>query len=93
MSYAAVMAAQGSSVMTTNTPKGTRAVPLIYGGCEFGRRRMKIWQLERACKLFNCDFANVQPNSGSQQTQGVFTALLATRHTILGMSLDGWRST
>ena len=43
---------------------------------------------ERACKLFDCSFANVQPNSGSQANQGVFQALVQPGETILGMSLD-----
>ena len=44
--------------------------------------------IEREKELFGCGFANVQPNSGSQANQGVFTALFKPGDTILGMSLD-----
>jgi glycine hydroxymethyltransferase len=44
--------------------------------------------IERAKRLFGCAFANVQPHSGSQANQGVYTALLKPGDTILGMSLD-----
>jgi glycine hydroxymethyltransferase len=43
--------------------------------------------IERACKLFDCAFANVQPNSGSQANQGVLLALLQPGDTVMGMSL------
>ncbi|MCL4676601.1 MAG: serine hydroxymethyltransferase, partial [Pararhodobacter sp.] len=43
--------------------------------------------IDRACELFGCSFANVQPNSGSQANQGVFTALIKPGDTILGMDL------
>ena len=58
-----------------------------YGGCEYVDIAENL-AIERACKLFNCNFANVQPNSGSQANQGVFQALLKPGDTILGMSLD-----
>ena len=82
---AAVMAAQGS-VMTNKYAEGYPG-RRYYGGCEFVDVAENL-AIERACKLFNCDFANVQPNSGSQANQGVFTALLQPGDTILGMSLD-----
>jgi glycine hydroxymethyltransferase len=58
-----------------------------YGGCQYVDIAENL-AIERACKLFNCGFANVQPNSGSQANQGVFQALLQPGDTILGMSLD-----
>lgn len=58
-----------------------------YGGCQFVDLAENL-AMERAKKLFNCSFANVQPNSGSQANQGVFQALLQPGDTILGMSLD-----
>ena len=57
-----------------------------YGGCEFVDIAEEI-AIERACKLFSCKWANVQPNSGSQANQAVFLALLKPGDTILGMSL------
>jgi glycine hydroxymethyltransferase len=57
-----------------------------YGGCEFVDIAEEI-AIERACKLFSCKWANVQPNSGSQANQAVFMALLKPGDTILGMSL------
>ncbi|WP_113912548.1 serine hydroxymethyltransferase [Roseovarius dicentrarchi] len=82
---AAVMEAQGS-VMTNKYAEGYPG-RRYYGGCQFVDVAENL-AIERACKLFGCDFANVQPNSGSQANQGVFTALLQPGDTILGMSLD-----
>ncbi|MFO7757122.1 MAG: serine hydroxymethyltransferase [Roseovarius sp.] len=82
---AAVMEAQGS-VMTNKYAEGYPG-RRYYGGCQYVDIAENI-AIERACKLFNCEFANVQPNSGSQANQGVFTALLTPGDTILGMSLD-----
>jgi glycine hydroxymethyltransferase len=58
-----------------------------YGGCQYVDIAENL-AIERACQLFNCSFANVQPNSGSQANQGVFQALIQPGDTILGMSLD-----
>ncbi|WP_424984427.1 serine hydroxymethyltransferase [Microbulbifer sp. S227A] len=82
---AAVMEAQGS-VMTNKYAEGYPG-RRYYGGCQFVDIAENL-AIERACKLFDCGFANVQPNSGSQANQGVFTALLQPGDTILGMSLD-----
>lgn len=82
---AAVMEAQGS-VMTNKYAEGYSG-RRYYGGCQFVDIAEDL-AIERACKLFDCGFANVQPNSGSQANQGVFQALLKPGDTILGMSLD-----
>ena len=82
---AAVMAAQGS-VMTNKYAEGYPG-RRYYGGCDYVDIAENL-AIERACKLFDCAHANVQPNSGSQANQGVFTALLTPGDTILGMSLD-----
>ena len=82
---AAVMEAQGS-VMTNKYAEGYPG-KRYYGGCEFVDVAENL-AIERACKMFGCTYANVQPNSGSQANQGVFQALLQPGNTILGMSLD-----
>lgn len=82
---AAVMEAQGG-VMTNKYAEGYPG-RRYYGGCEYVDIAEEL-AIERACKLFSCGFANVQPNSGSQANQGVFLALLQPGDTILGMSLD-----
>ena len=57
-----------------------------YGGCEFVDEAERL-AIERATKLFDCDFANVQPHSGAQANQAVMLALCQPGDTILGMSL------
>ncbi|HEB7522114.1 TPA: serine hydroxymethyltransferase [Campylobacter coli] len=58
-----------------------------YGGCEFVDEIENL-AIERCKKLFNCSFANMQPNSGSQANQGVYAALLNPGDKILGMDLS-----
>jgi len=82
---AAVMEAQGS-VLTNKYAEGYPG-RRYYGGCQFVDIAENL-AIERAKQLFKCDFANVQPNSGSQANQGVNLALLQPGDTILGMSLD-----
>ena len=82
---AAVLEAQGS-IMTNKYAEGYPG-RRYYGGCQYVDIAENL-AIERACKLFNCEFANVQPNSGSQANQGVMQALLQPGDTILGMSLD-----
>ncbi|MEF2797916.1 MAG: serine hydroxymethyltransferase [Ruminococcus sp.] len=80
----AVMAAMGSAL----TNKYAEGYPgkRYYGGCECVDVVENI-AIERACKLFGCKFANVQPHSGAQANLAVYFALCETGDTILGMSL------
>jgi len=80
----AVLEAQGS-ILTNKYAEGYPG-KRYYGGCEYVDIAEEL-AIERAKKLFNCGFANVQPNSGSQANQGVFQAVLKPGDTILGMSL------
>ena len=80
----AVLEAQGS-VLTNKYAEGYPG-KRYYGGCQHVDVSETL-AIERACKLFDCGFANVQPNSGSQANQGVFFALLKPGDTILGMDL------
>ena len=57
-----------------------------YGGCEFADQ-VETLAIERAKQLFGCNFANVQPNSGSQMNQAVFLALLNPGDTFMGLDL------
>ena len=80
----AVLDVQGS-VLTNKYAEGYPG-KRYYGGCEFVDQAEEL-AIKRACKLFSCQWANVQPNSGSQANQAVFMALLNPGDTILGMSL------
>jgi glycine hydroxymethyltransferase len=84
VSYA-VMQAQGS-VLTNKYAEGYPG-KRYYGGCEFVDE-VETLAIERAKQLFNAQFANVQPSSGSQANQAVFQALIKPGDSILGMSLD-----
>ncbi|MFV2052031.1 serine hydroxymethyltransferase [Aliiroseovarius sp. YM-037] len=81
---AAVMEAQGS-VMTNKYAEGYPG-RRYYGGCQYVDVAENL-AIDRARQLFGCDFANVQPNSGSQANQGVMQALIQPGDTILGMNL------
>ncbi|WP_299351478.1 serine hydroxymethyltransferase [uncultured Shimia sp.] len=81
---AAVMEAQGS-VMTNKYAEGYPG-RRYYGGCQYVDVAETL-AIDRAKELFGCEFANVQPNSGSQANQGAFQALIQPGDTILGMNL------
>jgi glycine hydroxymethyltransferase len=83
--YPAVMEAMGS-VFTNKYAEGYPN-KRYYGGCEFADKVEQL-AIDRACELFGCNFANVQPNSGSQANQGVYQALLKPFDKILGMDLS-----
>ncbi|DAB31379.1 MAG TPA: serine hydroxymethyltransferase [Sulfurospirillum sp. UBA11407] len=83
--YPAVMEAMGS-VFTNKYAEGYPN-KRYYGGCEFADKVEQL-AIDRACELFGCKFANVQPNSGSQANQGVYQALLKPFDKILGMDLS-----
>ena len=80
-----VLEAQGS-VLTNKYAEGYPG-KRYYGGCEFVDIAEQL-AIERACKLFGADYANVQPHSGSQANAAVYLSLLAPGDPILGMSLD-----
>ncbi len=80
----AVLEAQGS-VLTNKYAEGYPG-RRYYAGCEHVDVAERL-AIERACRLFDCAFANVQPHSGAQANQAVFLALLQPGDTIMGMSL------
>lgn len=81
----AVLEAQGS-IMTNKYAEGYPG-KRYYGGCQFVDVAEEL-AIERAKKLFDCKFANVQPNSGSQMNQAVFLALLQPGDTFMGLDLN-----
>ncbi len=80
-----VLEAQGS-ILTNKYAEGYSA-KRYYGGCEF-IDVVENLAIDRAKKLFNAQFVNVQPHSGSQANTAVYVALLQPNDTIMGMSLD-----
>ncbi len=81
----AVLEAQGS-VLTNKYAEGYPG-KRYYGGCEHVDLS-EMLAIERAKKLFNCNYANVQPHSGAQANGAVYLALIKPGDTILGMSLN-----
>lgn len=81
----AVLEAQGS-VLTNKYAEGYPG-RRYYGGCEYVDQA-EVLAIDRAKKLFDCAYANVQPHSGAQANEAVFLALLNPGDTLLGMSLD-----
>jgi glycine hydroxymethyltransferase len=80
----AVLEAQGS-VMTNKYAEGYPG-RRYYGGCQYVDIAERL-AIERACKLFGCRFANVQPNSGSQANQAAFMALMQPGDVFMGLDL------
>ncbi len=79
-----MLEAQGS-VLTNKYAEGYPG-RRYYGGCQFVDIAEKL-AIDRACRLFGCGFANVQPNSGSQANQAVFMALMQPGDTFMGLDL------
>ncbi|HEX5624228.1 MAG TPA: serine hydroxymethyltransferase [Sulfuricurvum sp.] len=81
----AVMEAMGS-VFTNKYAEGYPG-KRYYGGCEYADGVEQL-AIDRACKLFGCTYANVQPHSGSQANGAVYAALLSAGDKLLGMDLS-----
>ena len=80
-----VMEAMGS-VFTNKYAEGY-PYKRYYGGCEYADRVEQL-AIDRACELFGCNYANVQPHSGSQANGAVYAALIKAGDKILGMDLS-----
>jgi glycine hydroxymethyltransferase len=81
----AVMEAMGS-VFTNKYAEGY-PYKRYYGGCEHADKVEQL-AIDRACELFGCEYANVQPHSGSQANGAVYAALIKAGDKILGMDLS-----
>ena len=81
----AVMDAQGS-ILTNKYAEGYPH-KRYYGGCEFADE-VETLAIERVCKIFDAEAANVQPHSGSQANMAAYLSLMQAGDTILGMSLS-----
>ncbi len=81
----AVMEATGS-IFTNKYAEGY-PYKRYYGGCEFADQVEQL-AINRACEIFGCKYANVQPHSGSQANSAVYAALLSAGDKILGMDLS-----
>ncbi|MDX9797152.1 MAG: serine hydroxymethyltransferase, partial [Arcobacteraceae bacterium] len=81
----AVMEAMGS-VLTNKYAEGY-PYKRYYGGCEQADAVEQL-AIDRACQIFGCNFANVQPHSGSQANSAVYAALLNAGDRLLGMDLS-----
>ncbi|WP_321340108.1 serine hydroxymethyltransferase [Breoghania sp.] len=81
----AVLEAQGT-ILTNKYAEGYPG-KRYYGGCQYVDI-VETLAIERAKKLFDCGFVNVQPNSGSQMNQAVFLALLQPGDTFMGLDLN-----
>lgn len=80
-----VMMAMGT--VLTNKYAGGYSGKRYYGGCEWVDV-VETLAIERAKKLFGCDYANVQPHSGAQANMAVFVAMLKPGDTVMGMNLE-----
>lgn len=81
----AVLEAQGS-ILTNKYAEGYPG-KRYYGGCEYVDQ-VEVLAIERICKLFGAEAANVQPHSGSQANMAAYLALMAPGDTLMGMSLS-----
>ena len=85
--YASPRVLQAQGTLLTNKYAEGYPNKRYYGGCEFVDQA-ELLAVERAKQLFNADYANVQPHSGSQANAAVYLAFLKPGDTVLGMDLS-----